>query len=169
MKIRFVLLTAVVSILLASCGAKMRFDQTCMTCVQSQRLSCTGQECPQSFMIGNDCVVTMVETGENIFLNMILNEEKITPREGIPFTIAKFNGSYYLIGDGLKNMWKVTPSGRNQACFKDIKLPQDGIGIPVFEIANGQLKMRGKSNEFAYIYDDENEKWINVNSPKAGE
>lgn len=169
MKLKFALIF-VVAVALTSCGGTVvRFDQTCMTCITSQRLSCNGTDCPASFMVGSDCFVTIVETGENVHLNKILELEKISVREGIPFTLAKVNGSYYVIGEGFKNMWIVSPSGRNEATLDFVKLPEVNIGIPVFELYNKQLKMRGKSNEYNYLYEDVSKKWINQNSAKAGE
>lgn len=155
--------------LFSGCAQKIRFDQTCLTCVQSQRLACSGNECPSSFMMGSDCVVTMVETGENIFLNEILMEEKISAREGLQFTLAKINSRYFVIGEGFKNMWILTPRKENAASLDKILLPEDAKGIPVFELYNKQLLMRGANNEYAYLYDEDGNKWVNKNFSKAGE
>lgn len=170
MRFKLLLLSVCSLALLSACSTVVKMDQTCVTCVQSQRLACTGSECPVSFMVGSECLVTMVETGEHIHLNEILKQEAITPAKDIPFTLAKVNGNYYVIGGGFKNMWILSPSDRNEAKLCKIELPVQALNNqPVFELFNTQLKMRGQNNEYAYIYDDDHNKWINLNLPKAGD
>lgn len=161
--------SAICLILLASCSTVTRFNQTCITCVSSQRLACNKGECPTSFMVGNDCFVTIIETGENIYLNDILKLENIQPRSGIDFTIAKFNGRYFLHSDLFSKMWLLVPHKKNTAKIKAVELPEKNLGIVVFEINNNQLKMFAKNRSLEFIFDDENDKWINAKSVKAGE
>lgn len=155
-------------IILTSCATTTRFDQTCITCVQSQRIACKGTECPTSFMVGNECFVTMVETGENIFLNDILKEEKIEPRGGINFTIAKVNGRYFLVGENFKFSWVIAPKSKNLATIKAVEMPALGFGIPSFELYDKQLKMVSQDKNLEFIYDDDKDKWIDVKSAKVG-
>jgi len=87
-----------------SCATKIPFEQTCLTCVISQRIACIGSECPETIMAGNNCITTFPETGEKINLNYILFQEKITPQNGIPLTLAKIRGRYFVIGKDFSNL-----------------------------------------------------------------
>jgi len=141
------------------CSSVVRFDQTCITCIKSQRLSCTGDECPSTFMLANDCVVTMIETGENIYLTKILPDEKIQPKAGIPIAIAKLNGKFFLTGDYFDKLWIISPKASNEACYDYVELPQPDIESPVFELFNGRLMLGAKNYKSRYIFDEDSNKW----------
>lgn len=164
----FIYLVAI-AFIVSSCATVTRFNQTCLTCVSSQRLSCQKGECPTSFLIGGECYVTMIETGENIYLNDILKEENIEPRNGINFTLAKYNGRYFVFSDSFKKMWLLEPHKRNTAKIKAIGLPENNLGIVIFEIYDNQLKMRNSDGSKEFIFNDEKDKWINVKPVQAGE
>lgn len=155
-------------LVLASCGTTTRFDQTCITCVSSQRISCKGAECPTSFMVGSDCLVTVVETGENIYLNDILKEEKIAPMDGLQLTLAKVNGRYYISCDSFAKMWYLMPAKKNEACLKSIDMPADRMGIVSFELYDNQLKMISQDKTKEFIFDDNKDKWVDVKTAKVG-
>ena len=157
------------TLLFAGCASTTKFEQTCLTCVSSQRLSCKKGECPESFMAGNDCYVTIIETGENIYLNDILKEEKISPRSGIQFSIAKYNGRYFLYSDSFAKMWLIIPHNKNIAKYKSVELPERNLGLAIFEINEKILKIHDQNRERFYVFDDEKDKWINNKSVKAGE
>lgn len=158
-----------VAIVLSACGTVTRFDQTCLTCVNSQRLSCKGNECPVTFMVNNDCFVTLIETGENIFLNDILKEEKIQPKGGLQMTLAKVNGRYFIIGEGFAKMWMLAPAKRNTAKLSSIEMPAPNMGICSFELYDKQLKVISQDKSKEFIYDDIKDKWIDVKTAKIGE
>lgn len=140
----------------SSCATKIPFEQTCLTCVQSQRLNCKGDECPVTIMAGGSCIASFDETGEKINLNHILTEEQITLQAGIPITLAKIKGRYFVTGKDFKNLWILTPN-ENEAKVKEIPLPGSNLALPpVFEISDGNLLMRGAKNEYSFIYDIEN-------------
>lgn len=166
---KFLIFWVAFVLILSSCATVTRFNQTCLTCVSSQRLSCQKGECPTSFLIGNDCYVTMIETGENIYLNDILKEEKIEPRSGINFTLAKYNGRYFVYSDIFKKMWLLKPHKKNTAKIEPVELPEQNLGIVIFEINDNQLKMRNSDGIKEFIFDDEKDKWINVKPAKVGE
>lgn len=109
--------------MLISCMPQIRFDQTCITCIKSMRYYCKEVECPKTFMIGNQSLVTIIETGENIYLNYILRQEYIQPRSGIKIAIAKLNGKIYLTGEEFNNLWILYPEIENRAKLSKIKLP----------------------------------------------
>jgi len=156
------------TVLLVSCATKIPFEQTCLTCIQSQRLNCKGTECPETIMANNECLVSIAETGEKISMNYILSEEGIVIKTGIPVTIAKIRGRYLLTGYGFKNLWILTPA-ENSAKVKRIKLPEDNLALPpVFEISNSNLLMRGEKNNYSYVFDIDNFKWLQNIFPKAG-
>ena len=105
MKILKTFLFIFVAILLyVGCATKIPFEQTCLTCTQSQRIGCSGDECPTSFMVGKNCIATIIETGEKINLNYILQQEKINLAAGIPLTIAKIRGKYFITGNNFNNL-----------------------------------------------------------------
>ncbi|MEJ5245325.1 MAG: hypothetical protein WHV28_06420 [Bacteroidota bacterium] len=167
MKKLFLILLA--SSIIAGCASTTTFEQTCLTCVSSQRFSCKKGECPESFMVGNDCYVTIIETGENIYLNDILKEEQIQPRNGINFSIAKYNGRYFLYSDSFTKMWLIIPHKKNIVKYKSIELPEKNLGLAVFEINEKLLRIYDQNRERFYVFDDEKDKWINNKSVKAGE
>lgn len=165
---RFKLIFSILVLLICtSCATKIDFEQTCLTCVQSQRLLCKDHECPVTAMIGEDCIVIMTETGEKIFINEILKGEKITPRSGINVTIDKIRGRYFITGEEFNHLWMLTPKG-NQAKLNKFEFPESDLQMPpVFEINNKNLLMRGENKEYTYIFNIDNEKWENL-TPKAG-
>jgi hypothetical protein len=153
---------------ISSCSTKIPFEQTCLTCVQSQRLNCKGNDCPATIMAGSNCLAMIEETGEKINMNHILTTENLAIKSGIPLTLAKVRGRYFVIGEGFKNLWMLTPN-ENEAKIKQIKLPADNLTLPpIFELVDGNLLMRGQRNEFSYTYDIDKNKWL-ANSSKAGE
>ncbi len=158
----------IVAVLMASCGTVTRLDQTCITCVSSQRIACQGPECPASFMNGASCLVTMVETGENIYLNDILKEEKITPRDGIRITLAKVNGRYYVAGESFTKVWYLIPRKKNEACLKSVEMPAANMGVVTFEVFDNQLKMISENKEMEFLFDDDDNEWHNAKSAKIG-
>lgn len=170
MRLKLLLLSVCSLAILSSCATVVKMDQTCITCVQSQRMPCKDCEYPASMMIGNECVVTLLETGENIHLNEILKQEMITPAKDIPFTLAKINGMYCVIGQGFKNMWMLVATDKNEAELTKVELPKDVLGTqPVFELFNGELLMRGPKTEYEYLYDEKENIWKHKSNPKAGE
>ncbi len=156
-------------LVLVSCSTKIDFEQTCLTCIQSQRLSCKDYECPVTAMVDTNCIVVMSETGEKINMNEILKQEKLSIRAGINVTVAKIRGRYFITGEGFRNLWMLKPIA-NQAKIYDFALPAANLKMPpVFEINNKNLLMRGAEHEYTYIFDIDKEKWqINNNYPKAG-
>jgi len=169
MKKRTIYFTVLLTLpLFYSCATKIPFEPTCITCVQSQRMNCKGNDCPETIMVGSNCVAMFDETGETIIINQILKEENITPQKGIPLTLAKIRGRYFVIGKDFKNLWMLTPV-KNSARIKKIPLPANNLELPpVFELAEGNLLMRGQRNEYVYVYDIDNKKWIK-STIKAGE
>ncbi len=162
-----VIISTLVILFLTSCATKVNFEQTCLTCVQSQRLLCKDYECPVTAMIGTECIVVMSETGEKIHINKILEKEQIEPKDGINVTIAKIRGRYFITGDGFKKLWMLTPV-KEEAKISGFLLPEDNLRMPpVFEISNKNLLMRGADKEYSYLFDIDNEKWENL-TPKAG-
>lgn len=156
-------------IILTSCATTIRFDQTCTTCTKSQRLYCEKAECPTSQMIQGKCVVTIIETGEVIFLDEILLKENQTAREGINFTIAKLNGRFILVGENFSKTWIVKPRKKNTACIKGIDMPSQNMGIVIFELDNlNQLKMYSQDKSLSFIFDDNNDKWLEAKSARVG-
>ena len=160
------------SFLLFSCAPHLRFDQTCLTCIKSQRFSCVEDECPKTFMVGDQCLITIVETGENIFLNPIFEKEEIIPKAGIAVAIAKLNGNVYLTANGFKKLWILEPEEDNEADFSAIDLPMKGLEIqnPVFslDLKNYLLKLTA-DNYKGKLYTLEDGKWSAANGGKAGE
>ena len=173
MKIKLPIAVLVLVLLAASCAPTMRFDQTCYTCIKSQRISGNPESGPKSQINGQDCMVTIVETGENIYLNDILKEEKITPVANIPLTIAKVNGKVYLTGNGFSKLWIICPKPGNEAKYKSIDFPIEKINIdePIFNIDFESIRLKLSANNLGgktYILLDDSE-WILEKSGKAGE
>lgn len=160
-----IILIAIVS----ACSPKLRFDQTCMTCIKSQRLACKDGNCPETFITDNNCIVTLIETGENIFLNPILEKEGITPKAGIPVSIAKMNGKIYLTADNFKKLWILKPQIDNEAKYASIALPEFFVMKPVFDFSDKKLRLVADNfgKKMYLLIDDDN--WQLFNEPKAGE
>ncbi len=169
MKKHLFLLTICFSVLFASCATKIEFDQTCLTCINSQRLLCKEHECPVTAMVGTDCIVMMSETGEKITVNEILQQEGLQIRGGINLTLAKIRGRYFITGEGFKHLWMLAPVA-NQAKIKKYVFPHSNLAMPpVFEISKKNLLMRGAKEEYKYIFNIDTEKWETDNTtPKAG-
>ncbi|MCX7737788.1 MAG: hypothetical protein N2319_13890 [Candidatus Kapabacteria bacterium] len=176
MNLKFLFSLIILSIFLFSCGTTVKFEQTCVTCIKSQRFSCQDGNCPTSFMIGDQCLVTVIETGENIFLNPILEKEQITPKSGIKVAIAKIQGKFYLTANDFKKLWILYPKVPDKAKICDIDLPQKDIKIfePVFSL-NSTDPMNYKLRLTASNYSDktfelqDDDKWLLVNQAKVGE
>lgn len=175
MKIRITVLITFIALIVSSCAPTMKFDQTCMTCIKSQRFSCQDDNCPKSFMSGENCLVTLVETGENIYLNSILQEEKIPVSGGIPVAIAKMDGKYYLTGNNFNSLWILTPKVPNEAKYSSIKLPVENVKInaPVFDfqiLGPGSYRLRltaSNYNNKIYVLNDD-DKWTLFTEGKVG-
>lgn len=151
----------IISLILISCSnPTLRFDQTCITCIKSQRFLCSGDECPKTFKVGDNLLVTMTETGENIYLTNILLAEKLPLKEGIPIAIAKINGKIFLTGDSFNNLWILYPRPKNEASYEAIKLPEAKIVSPVFELFTSKLMLSAQNYSHKYLFDDEKNKWI---------
>ncbi len=120
-------------------------------------------------MVANDCVVTMIETGENLYLTTILPEESIQPRAGIPVAIAKLNGKFFLTGDNFNKLWIISPKSKNEASYDYVELPQPKIEGPVFELFNGRLMLGAKNYKTRYIYDEDSNKWVVKDGTKGSE
>ncbi|MDR0926839.1 MAG: hypothetical protein LBO69_03625 [Ignavibacteria bacterium] len=163
-----VLLFLITSALLFSgCATKIPFEQTCLNCVQSQRLNCKGSECPSTILSNGQVIAVFAETGEKINLTYILSEEKLSLEKGIPLAMAKVRGRYFVVGQGFSNLWVLTPS-ENEAKVKSFPLPNSNLKLPpVFEVSDGNLLMRGDNKEYSFTWDVENNKWITY-STKAG-
>lgn len=172
MNLKLLLGILTVSLGLLSCASTMRFDQTCITCVNSQRLSCEDGNCPKTFMLGNNCLVTIIETGENLYLNPIFEKEGLAPSAGVPIAIAKLNGLYYLTGDNFKKLWIICPKKNNEAKIKSIDLPlkNQKIDSPVFSIDYTETLLKftaGNYNNSTYLL--RNNEWVLIGGGKAGE
>jgi hypothetical protein len=127
-----------------------------------------GSNCPETIMVGTNCIAMFDETGETIILNQILKEENIAPQKGIPLTLSKIRGRYFVVGKDFKNLWMLTPV-KNSATVKKIPLPAKKLTLPpVFEISDGNLLMRGQQNEYIYVYDIDKNSWKS-STIKAGE
>lgn len=176
MKLKFLLISFFLGLFLTSCGTTLKFEQTCVTCIKSQRFSCQDGNCPTSFMIGDQCLVTVIETGENIFLNPILEKEQLAPKSGIKVAIAKVHGKYFLTANDFKNLWILYPKVPDKAKICSIDLPQKNIKIfePVFSLnsidpMNYKLRLSA-SNYSDNIYElNDDDKWLLVNQAKVGE
>ena len=154
------LLITTSSIMLSSCATKIPFELTCLNCVQSQRINCKGDNCPQTVMIGNDCIVSIDETGEKINMNRILMQEKIPLAGGIPLTLAKIRGRYFVTGAGFDNLWVLTPHN-NQAKIGSIAFPYGkNDAAPIFEISGNRLLVKDFNKKFALEYDIDSKRWI---------
>ena len=155
--------------MLASCVTKkIPFEQTCLTCVQSQRLNCTGTNCPETIMVGANCIASIDEIGEKINMNYILLQENIHPQKGIPLTLAKIRGRYFVTGKDFSNLWMLTPV-KDKAKVKKIPFPEKNWALPpVFELIDGNLLVRGKRNEYLYIYDINKKKWVKTFQQAGG-
>ena len=165
-KINVLLLVAIM--VFVSCATKIPFEQTCLTCVQSQRINCKGDDCPQTVMVGSNCIAIMDETGEKINMNYILTQEKIQITGGIPLTIAKIRGRYFVAGKMFRNLWILTPC-ENEARVKFIPFPMNVIDeAPIFEITGDNLLIKDANNRYAFEYDIDAKKWINQKA-RAGE
>jgi len=151
----------------SSCATKIPFEQTCLNCIQSQRINCKGDDCPQTIMVGTNCIATIDETGEKINMNHILTQENIPLEKGIPLTIAKIRGRYFVTGKSFKSLWILTPS-EDQAKVENIVFPNNIVDAPIFEITDNNLLVRDPQNQYVLQYDIDNKKWINQ-SIKAGE
>jgi hypothetical protein len=159
MKYRNFVLLVFMSLIIFACSAPvLHFDQTCITCVKSQRYSCAGDECPSTFMAGGECLVTMVETGENIYVAPILTGEQMPVAAGIPVAIAKLNGKYYLTGNNFTKLWIIVPKSGGEAKYYSIPLPENKVAEPVFEFFDKKLMLSGKNYKSKYILDDD-ENW----------
>jgi hypothetical protein len=155
-------------ILISACSQTLRFDQTCITCIKSQRLICK-EGCPTTFLDSGKCLVTIVETGENIFMDPILKEEKIQPKEGIAVAIAQLNGKFYLTADNFRNLWILEPKPSNEAKFYSLKLPKDSIDKPVFDLFNNRLRLTANNYKQEHYILVDDSKWSLSMEAKAGE
>ncbi len=153
---RLLLVLIIIFSLIISCAPTLRFDQTCVNCIKSQRLLCKGDECPSTFLDGADCIVSIIETGENIYLNLILKKEGIGLKENIPICIAKANGKFFLCGEKFKNLWILYPKINNKAKFFPIELTSGEIKKPVFSFNKNLLQLKGDNlKKKTYIIDPE--------------
>ena len=169
MKIYLGLIAILIAFIFSSCATKIDFDQTCLTCINSQRLLCNNHECPTTAMVNGHCIALLSETGEKITMDKILESEGIIPRDGIDLTIAKIGGRYFVTGYGFKNLWMLTPTD-NQAKIKGFKFPADNLSMPpVFEISNKNLLMRDQNNGYKFLFNIDNKKWELISTTKAGE
>ena len=169
MRFRLPLFVFLLALIISSCSPTLRFDQTCITCIKSQRIACTGDNCPATFIVNGNCLVTIVETGENIYLNSILEKEQIPAKDGIPVSIAKMDGKIYITANNFKNLWILYPKVPNEAKFSSIKLPKENITLPVFDFSDGKLRLTaGNYDKMSYILIDDNN-WIIYKETKAGE
>ncbi len=122
-------------------------------------------------MVENDCLVTLIETGENIRMNEILDAEYIKPQGGLQIAIAKINGSYFLTGEQFNNLWILTPAGKNLAQYYSVPLPQAKPVNPVFELYSNALLYHADGLKGRFVYNEIEKKWKNIDEtfPKAGE
>lgn len=176
MKVKFLFFLFFSSLLFVACGSSLKFEQTCVTCIKSQRFSCQDGNCPSTFMIGDQCLVTIIETGENIFLNPILEKEQLKPKNGIKVAIAKIHGKLYLTANDFKYLWILYPKIPDEAKFSSIDLPikEAKIFEPVFSLNNVdpmnyklRLTASNYSDKTYELQDDD--KWILINQAKVGE
>ena len=169
MKFRLPVFIFFIALAITSCSHTLRFDQTCITCIKSQRIACTGDNCPATFVVNGNCLVTMVETGENIYMNQILEKELIPVKEGIPVSIAKMDGKIYITANNFKNLWILYPKVPNEAKFSSINLPKENIILPVFDFADGKLRLTASNyNKISYLLVDD-DSWVIFKETKAGE
>ena len=154
-------------VLFTSCATKIPFDQTCLNCISSQRISCRDNNCPQTIMVGNDCIATIDEIGEKINMNYILTQEEIPIASNIPLTLAKIRGRYFVTGAMFKHLWVLTPV-ENQARVNKISFPEGRNNVtPVFEIIGTNLLIKFANNK-VLEYDIDSKKWINLQTKAGG-
>ena len=163
------LVVTIIIMFFTSCATKIPFELTCLNCIQSQRINCKEGDCPQTIMVGIDCIATIDETGEKINLNYILTQEKILLASGIPLTLAKIRGRYFVTGAKFKKLWVLTPY-KNQAKVCGIAFPFGESDIaPVFEITGNNLLIKNTNKNYILEYDIDSKKWVSNSIIKAGE
>lgn len=145
-------------ILLVSCGTTIKFNQTCMNCTSSQRID-PDEYSPSTLIIDGKCVVSIIETGEILFIDDILESELIVKTEGIPIAIAKYNGVYYLIGQEFKNLWLIYGKPDNRASICSMETPILQPQSPYFYFVNDNLVLGDHETGTCFKYNNNTEDW----------
>ena len=101
-------------------------------------------------------------------MNYILTQEKIQIAGGIPLTIAKIRGRYFVTGKMFRNLWILTPC-KNEAKIKFIAFPMNAFDdAPIFEITGNNLLVKDTNNRYAFEYDIDANKWIDQKIKAGG-
>ena len=103
---------------------------------------------PEELKLSNTGYASLKSTGETFDLTPIkVQEAKATER----LLVLEVHGSYIIVGDGWKRVWRVWPAGKDEAKYKAVKLESGPAGSvfqsPTLE-ASGKcalLKWQGKT------------------------
>jgi len=94
----------------------------------------------QSFLVADDMKISekgygsLRSTGESFDLSAIRAAEGRADR----VTVLKVHGTYFLVGEGFKNLWRLWPGGTDEVHYKavgDVKAPSNGFSGVALEPA----------------------------------
>ncbi|MGB9599438.1 MAG: hypothetical protein ACP5KG_08475 [Myxococcota bacterium] len=73
--------------------------------------------------------------GESFDASLILEEEKITPRD---ISIIKVHGTFLIVSDGFKNLWAIFPTSGDKGKVKRISFLKENekFSNPQFEVSS---------------------------------
>ncbi|MCX7944598.1 MAG: hypothetical protein N2746_08840 [Deltaproteobacteria bacterium] len=89
---------------------------------------------PERVPISKDGYVAL-PNGENFDASLILEVERITPRD---ISVIKIHGTYLIVSEGFKHLWAVFPISGDKAKVKRISFLKDNASFsnPVFEVSS---------------------------------
>ena len=91
---------------------------------------------PEELKPSSTGYASLKSTGETFDLTPIKAQE---PKMGDRLQVLEVHGSYILVGEGWKRIWRVWPAGKDEAKYKAVKLESGPAGSvfqsPVLEVS----------------------------------
>ena len=77
---------------------------------------------PEELRLSNTGYASLKTTGETFDLNKIKAQE---PGMGDRVTVLEVHGTYLVVGDGFRKVWRIWPASKDEAKFKAVDLAAD--------------------------------------------
>lgn len=90
---------------------------------------------PEELKVTRSGYVSLKSTGESFDFAPIKAQE---PRAGERLLLVKVHGTYLVVGDGFRHVWRMWPAGADQAKYKpvgDLDAGPEGFASPTLEVS----------------------------------
>ena len=134
-------ISMLIALAVAACAPTLIFNQSFLV--------------PEELKLAPNGYASLKSTGESFDLGPIKQQETKTDR----IQILKIHGTYVLVGDGFKKVWRLWPGGKDEMHYEPLKLEPgtQGFSQPALETSGNCALLKwqkGASPAQAYVNAD---------------